>query len=239
MAEMGIADNFTKMTAVYKEYVSGAAPIANQQAILDDIAWLKEKDLRFNHSFWYYSHQPCANLVLHLRYQSEEVYWGPEMAAKVGPVTDATDYGYCCFITPQIALKERPARGVLSRRLYHTAVAMGSKNGEENGLGLILDLENFNFAYHRESSQGLRVTVHDHRSKPIVGHESVLVAAGRETLISAMPVVSSTTEDAIQSLDPARRDCYTDEEAQLRFFEWEMGYFYNLNNCFLNYALFR
>jgi len=83
------------------------------------------------------------------------------------------------------------------------------------------------------------VAIHDHRSKPIMGHESLLVSAGQETLVSLQPIISSTTSEAIESLNPNKRDCYTDEEAKLRFFEWEMGYFYNLNNCFLNYALFR
>ena len=51
----------------------------------------------------------------------------------------------------------------LSRELLHYAVEKGSKNGEENGLEIMLDIENFNFAYHRVSSQGLKVAVHDHR----------------------------------------------------------------------------
>ncbi len=51
----------------------------------------------------------------------------------------------------------------LSRELFHTAIPVGSKIGEENGLEVILDIENFNFAYHKVSSQGLKVAVHDHR----------------------------------------------------------------------------
>ncbi len=70
-------------------------------------------------------------------------------------------------------------------------------------------------------------------------HDSLLVSAGEQTLFSAKPMVTVTTEDAVQKLKPTRRDCYVDGETHLRYFEWEMGYFYNLNNCFFNYALHR
>ncbi len=73
----------------------------------------------------------------------------------------------------KIALKMRPKtnetntgedeEASLSRELFHTAIPVGSKIGEENGLEVILDIENFNFAYHKVSSQGLKVAVHDHR----------------------------------------------------------------------------
>ncbi len=70
-------------------------------------------------------------------------------------------------------------------------------------------------------------------------HDSLLVSAGRRTQISTMPMITVTTVDAVDKLRPGKRDCYVDGEAHLRYFEWEMGYFYNLNNCFFNYALHR
>ena len=69
--------------------------------------------------------------------------------------------------------------------------------------------------------------------------QGLLVPAGQQTLISVKPVLTVTTDVAISSMKPTRRDCYVDGEAQLRYFEWEMGYFYNLNNCLFNYALHR
>ena len=77
------------------------------------------------------------------------------------------------------------------------------------------------------------------RSKPFLEHGSLLVSAGEHTLMSSKPIVTWTTEDAVEKLNPSKRDCYVDGEAHLRYFEWEMGYFYNLNNCFFNYALHR
>ncbi len=68
----------------------------------------------------------------------------------------------------QVALLERPrkansSRKPLSAELYHMVIKKGANYGEANGLEVTLDIENFNFAYFRASSQGLRVAVHDHR----------------------------------------------------------------------------
>ncbi len=65
------------------------------------------------------------------------------------------------------------------------------------------------------------------------------MSAGEQTLFSSKPIVTWTTAQAIDKLKPIRRDCYVDGEAHLRYFEWEMGYFYDLNNCFFNFALHR
>ena len=77
----------------------------------------------------------------------------------------SSDYGFCCFITPQAALKDRGTENatVTARELIRNDIKPGSKNGEDNGLALILDIENFNFAYYMAPSQGLKVAVHDHR----------------------------------------------------------------------------
>lgn len=72
-----------------------------------------------------------------------------------------------------------------------------------------------------------------------MGHNSMLVAAGEQTLITSKPMLTMTTPAAVDRLKPLKRDCYNESEAHLRYFEREMGYFYNLNNCFFNYALHR
>ena len=71
---------------------------------------------------------------------------------QIGPVTIGTDYGVCCLFVPQIFFDEVP-ENVTEAQKYHDLVEKGSKNGEHNGLSILLDIENYNFGYHRVGTQ--------------------------------------------------------------------------------------
>ena len=45
--------------------------------------------------------QPCEDLILNLGFQSKKISWS-DMNSVLGPKKVPTDYGYCCFISPQI-----------------------------------------------------------------------------------------------------------------------------------------
>ena len=56
-----------------------------------------------------------------------------------------------------------PAANKTLSQIWIDEVRKGSKNGEQNGLSLLVDVENFNFAYTRMSTEGVKVAVHHHR----------------------------------------------------------------------------
>ena len=58
--------------------------------------------------------------------------------------------------------------------------------------------------------------MHHHRTKPIMEHENVLAEVGRSTQLAVRPVLTVTTQAAVDALKPRERDCYADGEAQLR-----------------------
>ena len=46
-------------------------------------------------------------------------------------------------------------------------------------------------------------------------HENVLAEVGRSTQMAVRPVLTVTSEAAVNALEPRERDCYADGEAQL------------------------
>ena len=46
----------------------------------------------------------------------------------------------------------------------------------QQALSLLLDIENFNFGYHKVGMQGVKLALHDHRSVPIISHQVNFIA---------------------------------------------------------------
>ena len=82
-----------------------------------------------------------------------------------------------------------------------------SLNGETNGLDIVLDTEQFNYAYHQANAAGFRISLHHHNSKPMMSFSSQLIHAGTETIIDIKPTVTYTTDHAISKFSPEERGC--------------------------------
>ena len=81
--------------------------------------------------------------------------------------------------------------------MYHNLVA-DALNGETNGLDLVLDAEQFNYAYHQANSAGFKIALHHHADKPMIQFSSQLINTATETQITLKPSISYTTDDAIK-----------------------------------------
>lgn len=149
------------------------------------------------------------SVIINNIFSSNEVFWY-DFETKITATTVGTDFGYCCLVIPQIIHIPRGNRCEKDEIQANAIqeVRKGSKDGEQNGLTLVLDIENFNFAYHRVSSQGLKAVVHDHRTKPLFEHEGVILEAGKRTQLAILPFLTVTTDDAIDELTPQERQCY-------------------------------
>ena len=93
-----------------------------------------------------------------------------------------TDYGSCCLIVPYLYLVNTKTRNVnslqLDNNLYHE-IPKGVKNGIQNGLTLVLDVESFDHAYFSRSAKGFRIALTNALDKPVINLGGQYVAPGK------------------------------------------------------------
>ena len=126
--------------------------------------------------------------------QGQSLHWN-DFNNEVGPWVVKTDYGICCFVSPYLNMK--PINWTLGDiKIFHELNAI-AKNGESNGLDIILDAEQFNYAFYHENTDsnggGFKLTLHDHRDKPMIQFSSQLIHTGTETQINVKPTITYTT----------------------------------------------
>ena len=96
-------------------------------------------------------------------------------------------------------LEEPKVEGLLQKR--EIICKINFKNGESNGLDIILDAEQFNYGFNHQNIDsngvGFKLTLHDHRDKPMIQFSSQLIHTGTETQIDINPVVTYTTDSAV------------------------------------------
>ncbi len=139
----------------------------------DSIEWLKDVDLLYDKSITEYTKQDCDHLFLMAKYQDKQLWWHQFVYQRLGPFWFGTDAGSCCFLSPQADLVFfngtvddvgdvrmyfflifNPANVYVQR--YHT-VKPGSRNGDHNGLTILLDAEVYNYAYFPKGAEGFKV----------------------------------------------------------------------------------
>ena len=91
----------------------------------------------------------------------------------------ATDYGACCLITPYLdfEIKHSGKIGNYTGEMYHS-IPKGTRNGIKNGLKIILDVENYDYAYFPRGAKGFRAVVGDSRDKAVINQNGFYIAAG-------------------------------------------------------------
>ena len=183
--------------------------------------------------------QKCRNLFIGMDFRGKFIEWKDlpsnwnleRQHYRLGPSFYPTDFGACCLFVPHVDFEglEKLNNG----EQYH-ALNANALNGETNGLRLILDVEQFNYAKHNKVAGGLKLVLHHHSDRPMIQYDSQLISAGMETHINVKPTLSYTTNNAISMLTPEDRNCYTDGEANLNFLSYADGYKYEMNNCLID-----
>ena len=97
----------------------------------------------------------------------------------------ATDYGACCLITPYLDFTLSNDSKTISDGGYsytgadYHAIPKGlTRNGIQNGLKIILDVENYDYAYFPRGAKGFRAVVGDSRDKAVINQNGFYIAAG-------------------------------------------------------------
>ena len=175
------------------------------------------------------SSQNCSDMILGARWKSNF------NTTFYDAFKTSTDYGACCLITPYLDLENPKTRHISARNYkgkhYHSIPKGLTRNGIQNGLTVMIDVESYDYGFFERGSEGLRVAIEDSRDKPVIRQNGFYVSPGTETLIALVPSVINTTQEAIDRFTPEQRNCYTDEEFRLKYFKYEMGFRYSMGNC--------
>ena len=106
-----------------------------------------------------------------------------------------------------------------------------AKHGQSNGLHIMVDAEQFNYADNKATGTGFKIALIDHRDKPLMRLSSHLVHSGAEIQMNVKPLITYTTERAIAIFTPEDRDCYAEGEVNLTYLSHDLGYRYSMSNC--------
>ena len=117
------------------------------------------------YSFLDLSMQFCKNLFISISFQGKKLSWNqlPPEGETTGPYTYPTDFGSCCLLVPHLHLRPYTDFENMTTYEMHHNLKADTLNGEDNGLDLVIDAEQFNYAYHQSNAAGFKVSLHDHR----------------------------------------------------------------------------
>ena len=137
-------------------------------------------------SIKWFTHQDCKDMFLLSKWNQSKTY-------EYAIVRDfGTDYGICCWYTPQLNYTEidlhtrqnnllepdwefwfekkvpkveKYSHPILSLTL---GTVQGSKTGKDNGFTMLFDIESFDYSYFNEGSEGLKLALVHHLDMPIM-----------------------------------------------------------------------
>ena len=98
-----------------------------------------------------------------------------------------TDYGACCLITPYLDFELPDSKKTLTDEGYsytgsdfHSVPKGLTRNGIQNGLKIILDIENYDYAYFPRGAQGIRAAVGHASDIEYISQNGFYIAAGNK-----------------------------------------------------------
>ena len=108
------------------------------------------------------SRQHCEDMFIYSRWNQSTTYGFGENPRDFG-----TDYGWCCWYTPQLNFSSFPYDGTNWAEVFNS-VPKGAKTGKDNGYTMLFDIESFDYSYYDEGSEGLKVALVHHLDMPIM-----------------------------------------------------------------------
>ena len=183
--------------------------------------------------------QECKNMFVSMNFREKFLTWrnlpyDEHTHENIGPSFYPTDFGACCLFVPHVDFEGLDKTKNLTKSEQWSALNADSLNGEINGLMLLLDTEQFNYANPKNVPGGLKLALHHHSDKPMIQFSSQMISPGLETHIDLKPTLSYTTKNAISMLHPSERGCYSAKEANLSYLPYSKGYRYAMNNCLID-----
>jgi hypothetical protein len=230
--------NMTLTNLLINEFILGREGNISDdnQIIVDNV----KEYLGHWYSFIDLSRQKCKDMFISMKFRGKQITWSdlPQdwwYEWNQGPYNYPTDFGACCFFAPHLNL-DPTNHNITVEEMYHGLEA-DAKNGETNAFDVVLDVEQWNYAYYEANAPGFKISLHHHADKPMIQFSSQLINSGTETLINLKPSVSYTTDAAISKFSPIKRGCYTDGEVNLTYLTYDYGYRYEMNNCLIDQGM--
>ena len=235
MKDVGVYGNIELTNTLINEFIQGRQGnlTQDQEKIISKVKNKIGKSRRF----FDWSRQKCKDLFISMSFRGRTLTWNDlpqnwKAEWDIGPALYATDFGACCFLAPHLNL-EPNNWNLTYEEIYHGLIA-DSLTGETNGLDLVLDAEQFNYAYYQANAAGFKISLHHHSDKPMIQFSSQLINSGTETQINLNPTISYTSDNAVFAFYPEDRNCYADGEANLTYLNYADGYRYEMNNCLID-----
>ncbi|XP_023319996.1 uncharacterized protein LOC111695065 isoform X2 [Eurytemora carolleeae] len=249
-SELGIYDNETFIRQVYYDFILGKANQSyepeNHQAsarkrqvheqIMKEYLAKHNETLDTKLSITWFTHQKCKDMHILSKWNGTKTY-SFEIERDFG-----TDYGICCWYTPQLnfshILEKTHESGHEEPDWGHwfMNVPKGAKTGKDNGYTMLFDIESFDYSYYDEGSEGLKLALVHHLDMPIMRQKGFHIAPGTENQIAVTPTLMLTSHEALNRFSAEQRDCYTEKEISLRFLPHDHGYRYEMSNCLFEAA---
>jgi hypothetical protein len=148
--------------------------------------------------------------------------WNQIDEITLGPAYYPTDFGSCCLLIPHFDLK--PINESVSREERYHVIKAIAINSEENGVDIVLNAEQFNYADHHSKAPGFKISIH--LDKPMIQFSSEFIFPGSINQINLKPIIINTTLDAINKFSPEVRNCYADGKANLTYLTYGHGFRY-------------
>jgi len=241
-AELGIYENETFIRQVYQDFILGKANHSFQQEdfevsarkravheqIMKEYLAKHNETLETKMSITWFTHQECKDMFVLSKWNQTKTY---DFAIERD---FGTDYGICCWYTPQINFTEIDIH-TKENNLHEPDwgqwfmnVPKGSKTGKDNGFTMLFDIESFDYSYYNEGSEGLKLALVHHLDMPIMRQKGFHIAPGTENQIAVTPTLMSTSSNAMTRFNSEQRDCYSEGEISLKFLPKDHGYRYVL-----------
>ena len=238
LKDLNVYGNIKRRTILINEFIKGRKGNLSKA---DEVFVNEIKENLYIDKGWTFldwSKQSCRNLFISISFRGMKLTWNqlpPEET--FGPYMDPTDFGSCCFLVPHLHLRPySEIENMTDYEMLHDLKA-DTLNGETNGLDVVIDAEQFNYAYHQSNAAGFKISLHHHLDLPMTQFSSQLIFTGVETQINLKPTITNTTEEAISFLSPTERQCYAEGEANLTYLPYKDGYRYEMNNCLIDQGI--
>ena len=117
--------------------------------------------LDFTFNEW--SRQKCKDLFMSMNFRGKLLTWKDlpqdwQLEEDHGPYVYSTDFGACCFLAPHLNFE--PTDWNKSFAEIYQGLEADALNGRSNGLDLVLDAEQFNYAFYESNAAGFKISLH-------------------------------------------------------------------------------
>ena len=192
LSQLGIYGSPNLTQALIEEFISGYTMAGKSPEELENIKEVYKRLGNVSQASVLrqdFIRQDCNSLFVDMKYQEKHLAWNDpsiyeDLYPPAGPLDYPTDYGSCCFLSAHANIHYD--QGYTGGDVWSQLKAE-AKQGQDNGLKLLLDIEQFNYVYSNGYGPGFMLSLISHLSKPMMQFSSNLFAPGTFNAIVPRP----------------------------------------------------